>query len=214
MKLFLLSGLGADSRVFDFLDLPGIELKPVEWLMPLPKERIADYAGRLSEALKPYEPVNLLGVSFGGIIAQEMATHLDTRKVFIISSIKSSAEVGLAFHITKRLGILRLISPKKMKQSMMKMGPWLFGLEKGSEVKLFRNITTDTNEEFLKWAVCQLHGWKTSSSNLDVIHIHGIKDKMFPINKIKNFIPIEDGGHFMIVNRAEEISKIILEKIK
>ena len=214
MKLFLLSGLGADSRVFNFLELPGIEMQPVEWLTPSPKEQMDDYVRRLSKALKPFEPVNLLGVSFGGIIAQEMCRHLKTRRVIIVSSIKNIGEVGLAFYVTKRIGILKLIGPKIMKQGILKMGPRLFGFEKESELKLFKEITENTDEDFLKWAVSQIHGWKKSASNQDIIHIHGTNDRMFPANKIKNFIPIKNGGHFMIVNRAGEISKIILDKLK
>lgn len=216
MKLYLLSGLGADERVFNYLELPGIEKVPIKWIQPNDNETITSYAKRLAEGLKNEGPINLLGVSFGGIIAQELTRHLKIRRLIIISSVKSSKELGLAFHLTRKLGVLKLlslISPSKMKEGMSKMGPKLFGLKNKEEIDLFKAITADTNENFLRWAVGQIPKWEIPDYKGEIIHIHGTNDKMFPGNGIRDYIPIEKGGHFMIVNRAPEISKIVLEKI-
>ena len=100
-----------------------------------------------------------------------------------------------------------------MKEGMGKMGPKLFGLKSKEEIDLFQAITADTNENFLRWAVGQIPKWEIPDYKGEIIHIHGTKDRMFPGNGIRDCIPIENGGHFMIVNRAPEISRIILEKI-
>jgi esterase/lipase len=48
-----------------------------------------DYAKRIAKKIKRENPV-LIGVSFGGILVQEMAKHINTRKVIIISSVKKA----------------------------------------------------------------------------------------------------------------------------
>jgi hypothetical protein len=41
-QLFLLSGLGADKRVFDFLDFSDYSTHHISWILPLPKESMAE----------------------------------------------------------------------------------------------------------------------------------------------------------------------------
>ena len=67
-ELYLLSGLGADKRVFDCLDLSGFKLNHIVWIDPLDNETIEDYAQRLLLQIPASRPT-LMGVSFGGIMA-------------------------------------------------------------------------------------------------------------------------------------------------
>ena len=60
----------------------------------------------------------------------------------------------------------------------------------------------------MKWAIEEMMRWKGGAPNPAVVHIHGDKDRIFPIGRIKNAITIAGGSHFMIVNRAKEISSL------
>ena len=51
------------------------------------EETIANYAMRMCEDILHKNPV-LVGVSFGGIMAQEMSQFITTKKVILISSVK------------------------------------------------------------------------------------------------------------------------------
>jgi hypothetical protein len=89
---------------------------------------------------------------------------------------------------------------------------WLFGISKESEKSLLDQILADTNPVFAEWAIRKMMIWKRENTNSDIIRIHGNNDKMFPI---RNFVPdytIEDGGHFMVVDKAAEIS-MLMKKI-
>jgi len=213
MKLYLLSGLGADSRVFQYLNLPGVEKFSIEWIPPMKDETLQNYALRLCDQIKD-QPANLLGVSFGGIIAQEIANHLQVRRLIIISSVKDPKEIGPAFQLVKFFRIWKLVGPERLKKGMLKMGHRFFGVKSGWEKDLLKKITLETDENFIGWAVQQIHTWKGRSLKDPIVHIHGTNDKLFPGGRIKNFIPVENGGHFMIVNRAEEISRLVLEALK
>ena len=60
-ELFLLSGLGADKRVFDFLDLQHYKIHHITWPPPLPRESLADYAKRILPQITSATPI-LIGV--------------------------------------------------------------------------------------------------------------------------------------------------------
>jgi hypothetical protein len=46
------------------------------------------------------------------------------------------------------------------------------------------------------------------------VHIHGTADRLFPPKKLTPDYWIKGGGHFMVWNRAEEVSEILKEVIE
>src|SRR5688572_22332577 len=102
-KIFLLSGLGADKRVFDFLDLSEYSVHHVTWNKPLVGESMASYAERLLPQISENRPI-LIGVSFGGMIALEIAKLISVEKVILISSAKSSDAIPSYFKVMTNLG--------------------------------------------------------------------------------------------------------------
>jgi hypothetical protein len=51
--------------------------------------------------------------------------------------------------------------------------------------------------------------WEGGSAVPQLLHLHGTHDRIFPIQPICNCIPVEGGGHFMILNKAAQISQLI-----
>ena len=47
MRVFLISGLGADERLFRNLDLSGFEVIPIHWLKPEKTDTLTTYATKL-----------------------------------------------------------------------------------------------------------------------------------------------------------------------
>ena len=101
-QLFLFSGLGADKRVFEFLDLSKYSVYHISWIKPLPKELMADYARRLLPQIKTEKPI-FVGVSFGGMIALEIAKLILVEKVILISSAVSSKSIPSYFKVMANL---------------------------------------------------------------------------------------------------------------
>ena len=58
----------------------------IEWIIPKKKETIKQYARRMAAFVEKTKPI-LIGISFGGVMAQEMNEFLDLKKLIIISSI-------------------------------------------------------------------------------------------------------------------------------
>jgi hypothetical protein len=90
--IYLISGLGADERVFKHLDLSGYKATYIQWLKPEKHESITSYAERLCGQITTTKPI-LIGLSFGGIMAVEIAKCIDTEKIILISSIKTRKEI-------------------------------------------------------------------------------------------------------------------------
>ncbi len=67
--------------------------------------------------------------------------------------------------------------------------------------------------EFNEWAVDQVIRWKNEEIPANLVHIHGTSDRIFPHFYINDAIWIKGGTHFMIVNRAKEISKILMKEL-
>jgi esterase/lipase len=204
-ELYLLSGLGADKRVFEFLNLPDFKFNHIEWIDPLPHESLSHYAKRLSAQIHSPEPI-LIGVSFGGMIAVEIGKIISTKKIILISSAQTKNDVPLPFRAIGKLRINKLFPPK----FFTKVNPttyWLFGAETDQEKKLLKAIMSDTDTKFLTWAIDKIMHWKNKAFLPNVTTIHGSNDKVLPFTQAD--FCIRGGSHLMIINRADEISLII-----
>lgn len=77
-----------------------------------------------------------------------------------------------------------------------------------------KRIVLDSNASFVKWASSAILKWNNVNIPERITHVHGRKDKMIIPNNVHADYWIEDGGHMMIYNRAEQISRIIEKELK
>jgi pimeloyl-ACP methyl ester carboxylesterase len=201
-ELFLISGLGADRRVFEFLDLSGYNLNYVDWIPPQLNEPIEDYAQRLRGQIPVENPI-LIGVSFGGMMAVEIGKLIKTEKIILISSAQTKSEFPWYLSLAARLKIDWLIPASPPLWVLLH----LFGIQEKDEKELLANIVRDTDPAFLKWALKKIFSWKNDVCLPNLIRIHGTDDRLFPNRKADYLIP--RGGHFMIVTKAAEVSNCI-----
>ncbi|MDJ0593783.1 MAG: alpha/beta hydrolase [Pleurocapsa sp. MO_226.B13] len=206
--IYCVSGLGADDRVFQKLKFEGYQPVHIQWLEPGKKESIADYAKRLTEQIKSESPI-LIGLSFGGIIAVEIAKQINTEKVILISSAKNQQEIPFYFKIFCWLPIHLLLPARLILWFGQLLAAWFFSLETLAERELFRAILLDTDAKFMKWAIYQVITWKNELIPENTYHIHGKSDRIFPDRFVCEDFGVEQGGHFMIMNKAEQISQLI-----
>ncbi len=209
MKIYGISGLGADRRVFDFLRLD-FPLIPIEWIEPVEKESLKDYSFRLSEVIDTKSNFGLIGVSFGGLVAVEISKVLKPSFTFLISSAETKGELRAIYKSFGKVGLLERL-PMKFFDPPRSIAMRVFG---ANNKALLNSILDKMDLKFAKWAVNELVNWENQDRIENVIRIHGTKDKLIPWNSTAKVELIEDGEHFMIVDRADEISEIINDKIK
>lgn len=209
MKYFAISGLGADKRVFQYLNL-NIRLIPIDWIAPKDNETITEYSSRLIHKYNiDKELFVIIGVSFGGLIATEISKLVQPELTFLISSAETRNELSGFLKLMGKIGIIDII-PRKFLKPPKLIAKYLFGTK---QKNLLNAIIDDTDLKFAKWAIKELLSWKNETSLDKVVKIGGSNDKLIP-QKAKNTILIDGGGHFMIVDRADEISFIIIDEIK
>jgi esterase/lipase len=140
----------------------------------------------------------LIGVSFGGVMAQEMSFFLKTKKIIIISSVKSKHEIPYKLRILTKIPIYKLI-PNRFLDNTKKIVRYGLGIKTKSKLHSYQKYLSVKDTQYLKWAIKQMVGWKRVTEIENIIHIHGDKDPIFPIKKIKNCIVVPGGTHIMLI---------------
>lgn len=205
-KIYIFSGLGVDERVFDTIDFSDLDSVFVDWIDPLKNETFESYARRIS---KDFEKDSILiGLSFGGMLAVEISKIIPTKKIILIASAKNKNELPKWFLIAGKFKLNSLVPPSLLKSTNF-ITNWLFGAVTPAEKHLLKNIIKDTDPKFLKWAINQIVNWKNTDVPQNCIHIHGSNDRILSVKNVKADYMIENGGHFMTVNKAKEIEVII-----
>ncbi|HRA73463.1 MAG TPA: alpha/beta hydrolase, partial [Flavobacterium sp.] len=185
----------------------------LEWEIPLDNETLLQYAKRMTQKITHPNPV-LIGVSFGGILVQEMAQFIQVRKVIIISSVKTSLEFPLRMKVAKTTKAYKLI-PTTLFANIESLSKFSFGEKINQRLKLYEKFLRVRDKRYLDWAVEQVILWERTVADESVIHIHGDEDDVFPIKNIQNCIVVKGGTHVMILSKYkwlnENLPKIILE---
>jgi pimeloyl-ACP methyl ester carboxylesterase len=204
-----ISGLGADQRMFAKLRIPGAELKPVLWPYFDRHDEMACYAQKVAEKIPEGPDHVILGLSFGGMLASEIARMRPGAKVILVSSVKSPSELPPMAGWVKFLGRNGLM-PVGIAKLPNKQVMERFGADTEEEKKLMQAILKDTDNHFAACALRAMIEWQTKTPPpAGIVHIHGTADAMLLPDKIKPTHWVEGGKHIMVYSRAEEISKLI-----
>ncbi|MEP7374132.1 MAG: alpha/beta hydrolase [Chitinophagaceae bacterium] len=196
-KVYFISGLGADKRAFSFLNLSFCEPVFIDWITPIETESMKSYALRLRQQI-PEEHPTIVGVSFGGMLATEMAKDDKLMNVIIIASNKSSAEFPGYLRVGKYFPVYKWLPEKLIKNKHLLN--WVLGVGKGEQRKLMSAISAI------------LH-WKETGIPINVKHIHGTADKLLPFRYVKADFEIPGGTHLMSMNKAAEISSLLKQLV-
>jgi len=205
-------GMGASPKIFEYLKFPVFyEIVFLSWILPFEKEPLSNYAKRMSEFVKHKNPI-LIGVSFGGILVQEMTKYIKCDKIIIISSIKSRDELSGVMKISSVLGLHRLI-PSYLIRNIESLVYLFYGSKMKKKFLLYRKYFTVRDPAYILWAINCIVNWRGIIIKNKLIHIHGNIDRIFKIKKIKNpYIKI-NGDHAIIITRHEWFNDFLSKEI-
>ncbi|AXT60174.1 alpha/beta hydrolase [Aquimarina sp. AD10] len=211
--IYFVPGMAADVSIFENIKLPTnqFSIYTIPWKIPDKEESISEYAKRMCKAVK-HDNAVLIGVSFGGIIVQEMSKRMKFRKVIIISSVKSKFELPKRMKIARKTGFYKLL-PTSLISKIENWEKLAFGDFAKKRAAMYQRYLSVNDKRYLDWAIKNMVCWDQEKPSDDLIHIHGDKDVVFPIVNIKNCITVEKGTHVMIVNRARWFNKYLPEII-
>ncbi len=214
IPVYFMPGLAASPLIFENISLsPDLfEVVLLEWEIPLKAETLSEYAKRIALKIKHENPV-LVGVSFGGILVQEIAQLIPVRKTIIISSVKSNREFPRRMKFARATKAYKLI-PVSIILKIEKLAALSLGRKISQRLKLYEKFLSVRDKRYLDWAFEKVVNWDRSKPDGDVIHIHGDSDNVFPIKYTENCVVVNGGTHIMILNKFrwmnENLPKIIL----
>ncbi|MEB0260768.1 MULTISPECIES: alpha/beta hydrolase [unclassified Mucilaginibacter] len=214
-KVYLIAGLGADSRLFKDIILPeAYEVILVDWFVPKPDDTLITYAQSIINQYGIEENSIIIGVSLGGMISVEIAKQVKLNKVILISSIKTDSEAPWYFKFFSSLPVYKAI-PGKLMTHLGFLIKGMFGKMNTNDLALFKSMLRNSSPVFMKWAMRVVLYWRNDVEVANLYHIIGDKDLVFPHQNIKNPTAVIKGGtHIMVFDRADEINALLADILK
>ncbi|KFF13063.1 hypothetical protein IW15_09870 [Chryseobacterium soli] len=208
MKLYIVSGLGADFKVLERLEFPDqYELVFIDWLIPEKNESFDAYVKRMAEKVDDSEPFCLLGYSFGGIIVQEINKLKPAQKVVILGSIKSDKEKSKFIRTGEVTKIPRILPVSLFNDKAANVYSVVRKLFDPKNPRILQYFKV-RDPYYLKWSVEKVSEWKFDE-NPEVIQILGDRDIVFPVKYSKPNYIIKGGTHLFPATKYKEVSKIL-----
>lgn len=214
IHVYLMPGLAANSSIFEFIELPKdkFEIHLLDWVIPISGESLRDYAKRMCKFIE-HDNCVLLGVSFGGVVAQEMAQFLKLKRLIIVSSVKCQRELPRRMRYTSKTKLFKIL-PTSIVRHMDKLEKLVVGDFAKKRIELYKKYLSVTDTRYLDWAIENMVCWDKREPMEEIVHIHGDKDEIFPYKYIEDCITVPNGTHIMIINRFrwfnEHLEEIIL----
>jgi pimeloyl-ACP methyl ester carboxylesterase len=223
--IYCISGLGADHRIFQKLKIENAELHFIAWELPANNDTMRSYALKLAKQIK-HDNIVLLGVSFGGMLATEINRYYQEikkgvaepqpllnssvviTKTILVSSCKTNNEFPGLMQLAGRIKFHKAV-PYQLVLRNKALNRFMFDLRSNEEeLYLKRLMLKQNNVALIKRSIHLILTWKAATPG-SIVHIHGLSDRLLTPQKIKADYWIEDGGHFMVWNKADEVSAIL-----
>jgi pimeloyl-ACP methyl ester carboxylesterase len=211
-QLILLPGLGADHRLLEPQRAAFPQLIVPPWISPQKNESLPHYAARMAETVAPSRdmPLILGGVSFGGVLAYEMAQHLKPDAVVLIASCRSRKSLCPIYSAGRWL--LPFAPLRAWSIAKLLSGPVMRLRHRRSVAKreLLIRMFKDSDASFMHWTLQALLNWESSPlAGIPAYHIHGARDPVIPARYVEADVIIPNGGHLINVSHAEDVNAFI-----
>jgi pimeloyl-ACP methyl ester carboxylesterase len=213
LDIVFLPSLGADHRLlapqvvhFDPL------LRVVDWIEPRDHESLPSYAKRLASERSWPERFILGGVSFGGMVAYEIAQHVDPVAVVLVASCRDSRALALDL---RTAALLSVLLPDFLMRSSQLVAPLLahrFGAQLPWQSELLITMLRNADPRFVKWASRAVLQWHPRRApRAPVYQIHGIDDHVIPASEVDTNLEIPGAGHLVNLTHPEAVNQFLDE---
>lgn len=207
IHVYLMPGMAAGPEIFEYLQFPTslFEIHWLRWKIPQKNESLESYSKRMCAEVVHQNPV-LIGVSFGGLIVQEMSKFLSLKRLIIVSSVKTRFELPRRIRFARKTGTYRLL-PTRLVNYMDQMERLPLGAFFKKRMQLYKRYMAVKDKTYLDWALKKMVYWNRETPIEGIVHIHGGKDIVFPIKYIDDCIVLPKATHIMIINHYRWFNK-------
>lgn len=215
LPLILLSGMGADERLFVAQRAALPELIIPVWLPAEPGDTLASYGRRMAAAVDPGVPCLIGGVSLGGMIAVEMARHLDAKACLLIASVRSPRELPRRVRVLKPLVWLIPAPLASLPAIVSRLMLRVAGRFLSSSRRLLLEQLAATDGRFLKWSGLAVLRWQmTAEPTVPIVQIHGDRDPLLPHTLTHPDVLVAGGGHVLPVTHPAAVNQFLRDQLK
>ena len=208
MKIYAISGLGADERLFSRLELQH-EIVFLDWQSIENCPDIKTYAKRFLVNIDTSTPFGLMGVSFGGMICSELSHLCSPQFVILISSAENRKELPKIYRMAGETDIVKLFPKSVIGSGRFAIPMAVLKKMFGSESALLEDYITNADADFGKWAAQLICKWENKKViSQPKLKIKGNKDLILPLTDNTMEI-IKEAGHLMVYENAHEVSEIV-----
>lgn len=209
-RLVLLPGLGADARMFEGQRAVVPSLEVPQWVEPQERESLAGYAERMAKTIQPGGRLFLGGSSFGGMVALEMARHIDVEGVILIGSCAHPRELRRLIRWSARVsgrmpqafdGVLRLLMPCVLNN--LKPGG-------AAQRKLLAEMSRGVSMPFIRWGTYAMVNWAGADDiDVPIFRVHGSHDHVIPVGGIEPTHLVQGAGHVPSMSHSESLNRFL-----
>jgi pimeloyl-ACP methyl ester carboxylesterase len=203
--IYTIPGLGTTKDLFKNISVQHYSLKVLDWPEPQANQSLKEYAKTFLTQIDYSKPVNLMGVSFGGMLCCEIADLLPTKNIVLISSCKNKNELPSRIKFLRFFPIQKLLTDRFYRRLIPKSS-WIVGFQK-KELPEFKRMAEAMPPNYFKWCIHKIINWSKLENTQIIHHLHGNADRLLPHSNIRNFNVINNGNHAMIIYKADEINK-------
>jgi hypothetical protein len=112
-----------------------------------------------------------------------------------------------------KLGLYRIIPGPLIRRANFLTYQY-FGARSPKDKKTLTKLLEHTDATFFRWALKSIAYWDNKVAPERTIQIHGTADRVITSRLVHPDYRIKGGGHLMVFNKADTISKIITNYLR
>lgn len=213
----LMPGLGLPPSIFKEMELSCSAIINLEWIEPKYNEDLTSYCNRLLQTipLHKYDSISIVGHSFGGMIAQQIAHDYSIDQLILISTIMSDTEKPSRIKSIRNLPNIIMRNIKRLIQLSFPVWARQHGYTNQYLRQQFKRSVNTLSPYYFEWSLRQIQAWNELPIECSIFRAHGYLDKTFPISLVHaTHLQIKNGDHMMVYSHGKELSKEINNFIK
>ena len=211
MNIVYLPGLETDERLF-FPLKERFGGSSLQWLEPVKNETLSDYAKRIAEqiSMKENSSLHLVGLCFGGVVAMEIAQHIEVKSIVTMNVPGDSKDIREEFRNAVQIGSKM---PLTVLKGLLAMKGPSFYQEKeelnDEQTAVLSDMMKGLNMEFLRWAAVASAEWNQPTPfefSCPHLALHGGKNQIIKTPKVMKTERLQEAGHLIPLTHFDELS--------
>lgn len=210
VRLVVVPGLGADETLLEPQRRAFPDLVVLPWLAPEASESLVAYAGRMAALVPAGEPVLLAGISFGGMLAYEMAHHVRPRALLLIAT--CTRPDAIPWYNRALAGLVPALPQSALRppRAVWPLVAWGFGAGRGPGRAVVDHCVETAAPSFVCWGLGAIMRWRPSPPpDVRIVHVHGESDRFIPARNVAATHIVAGAGHLLNVTHAPALNEHI-----